>query len=260
MNETALITGASGGLGEEFARLCAARTMNVILVARSAEKLRALADELTHTHGIAARAIAADLSVPAEVDALARAINAESLPVTLLINNAGVGAYGPFASSDVEVQSGMVELNVHALTRLTRHLLPGMIARGQCRILNIASTAAFQPGPLMAVYYATKAYVLSFSLALSDELRGTGVTATCLCPGPTRTGFERRANLGRSKLFRRRTMDARTVATIGLNACLAGRPLVTAGILNKIGAFAVRFIPRMTAAALARRVQEEEKR
>lgn len=256
MKQTALITGASGGLGEEFARLCARDGMNVILVARSEEKLQILARELEQQHGIAAHAVPADLAAADGVDHLIAAVERIALPVTLLVNNAGVGGYGLFADADPEAQSNMVELNVAALTKLTRMLLPGMIERRHGRVLNIASTAAFQPGPLMAVYYATKAYVLSLSLALSNELKGTGVTATCLCPGPTRTGFESRAGLGASKLFKRRTMDARTVALIGYRACLAGKPLVTAGLLNKIGAFGTRFVPRMTAAAIARRVQE----
>lgn len=257
MKGTALITGASGGLGEEFARLCAADGMNVILVARSEEKLRTLARELEATYGITARVIAIDLAASDGVDDLVRAVDRTTTPVTFLINNAGFGAYGLFAGSDYADQAGIVDLNISALTRLTHRLLPGMIERHHGRILNVASTAAFQPGPLMAVYYASKAYVLNFSLALSNELMGTGVTVTCLCPGPTKTGFESRAGLAKSKLFKHGTMDAQTVAYAGYRACLQGRSLIITGILNKLGTFGTRFIPRMTAATIARRVQAE---
>lgn len=257
MKETALITGASGGLGEEFARLCAADKHDLVLVARSKDKLSALAAELSAKHGINAHVIAVDLSTPEGCRAVMQETDKRGIAVTLLINNAGFGTYGPFALGDATDQHTMMELNMVALTSLTRQILPGMIQRGHGRILNIASTAAFAPGPLMAVYYATKAYVLSFSLALSNELQGTGVTATCLCPGPTKTGFATRAQLEKSNLFKHHVMSSERVANIGYRACMNGRPLIVAGMRNKIMTFATRFAPRKLAAAIARHVQAE---
>jgi len=255
MTETALITGASGGLGEEFARLCAAQGMNLILVARSKDKLKTLADELKQEHGIRTYVIAADLSHPSGVDDVVQQTDATGLAVTLLINNAGFGTYGLFVQGDTDDQTNMLMLNIVTLTHLTRAILPGMIQRQHGKILNIASTAAFQPGPLMNIYYATKAYVLNFSLALSNETTRNGVSVTCLCPGPTKTGFAQHANVVKTRLFTLGVMDARTVALIGLNALQKGKPLVVAGIRNKIGVFMTRFIPRMLAAAIARSVQ-----
>jgi short-subunit dehydrogenase len=150
----------------------------------------------------------------------------------------------------------MLQVNMAALTELTWRFLGGMVARRRGRVLNVASTAAFQPGPLMAVYYATKAYVLSFSEALANELQGKGVTVTALCPGPTRTGFEERAELRKSRLFRGPVMDARTVAVAGYRGCLRGDSLVIPGWRNKLLAFATRLLPRRVVAAIVRQVQE----
>lgn len=255
MTETALITGASGGLGEHYARLCAERGMHVILVARSTAALTALATELQDAHGITALAVTADLALPDGVDTTLATVDASGLAVTLLINNAGSGSYGTFADDDPQTQTTMIELNMHALTRLTRAILPGMMERGHGRVLNVASIAAFLPGPLMAVYYATKAYVLHLSLALADEVRGSGVTVTCVCPGPTTTGFEQRAGLTQSKLFRHATMSADSVTRSSLDACLLGKPLFIPGARNKLAAFATRFIPRMWTASIARHAQ-----
>lgn len=253
MRKTALITGASGGIGEQLARLWAKANYDLILVARSKDTLEKLGVELEKAHGISALIVAHDLSDPSAAEKIMQKIG--NHPVDVLVNNAGFGDFGLFAQSDVARTSSMIRLNVESLTTLTRLVLPGMLTRKTGRILNVASTAAFQPGPLMAVYYATKAYVLSFSLALTEETRGTGVTVTCLCPGPTKTGFELHANLLGSRLFKRSTMTADTVARIGFDACMAGRPLITSGATNKFGAFCTRLIPRLWAAKIARKVQ-----
>ena len=253
--KTALITGASGGLGEEFAKLFAADGVDLVLIARNREKLEALACELHVKHGITALALPCDLSIPEASAHLTEELKKRNITVDVLVNNAGVGAYGLFTETDGKHERDLLQVNILSLTELTKLLLPAMVKRGSGKILNIASTAAFQPGPLMAVYYASKAYVLNFSLALSDELSGTGVTATCLCPGPTRTGFEAGAGMTASKLFKAGSMDALPVARIGYEAMKAGRPLIVAGLLNRIGTFMTRLIPRMLAAKVARWVQ-----
>ena len=255
----ALITGASGGLGLEFARLFAADKWDLVLVSRGEEALRKIRAELEAAHGIAATVLPADLSRDGEAKTVAAALAAAGLALDVLVNNAGIATYGPFAESDPEEERAMLEINVTNLTVLTRLLLPAMLRRKSGHVLNVASTAAFQPGPLMAAYYASKAYVLSFSLALSEELRDTGVTSTCLCPGPTATGFVARAKMETSRLFKRGlVMDAATVARIGYRACLAGKPLVVPGALNRVGAFATRLVPRLFAARIARKAQEAE--
>lgn len=251
--QTALITGASAGLGLEFARQLSNHSWNLILVARSKDLLEALAQELRMSHGITVQIITLDLSGADATDTLMQAI--KDTPVDLLINNAGFGDFGLFQDADPTRTHQMINLNVGTLTDLTRAILPQMISRKHGRILNVASTAAFQPGPLMAVYYATKAYVLSFSEALSNELQGAGVTITCLCPGPTKTSFEKNAHLGSSKLFKRELMTAEDVVRIALDACMRGKTLIIPGWKNRMGAFVTRFIPISTAAKVARFVQ-----
>ncbi len=253
MSQTALITGASSGLGLECAKQLAADSWNLILVARSKDTLDALAQELQSAHKVTVQTVSLDLSLADAAHTLMQAI--EKTPIDLLVNNAGFGDFGLFQDADPLRVRQMIDLNIGALTDLTRAILPQMIARKSGRILNVASVAAFQPGPLMAVYYATKAYVLSFSEALSNELQGTGVTMTCLCPGPTKTGFEEHAHLGQSKLFKHGTMDAQTVVRAGLDACMKGKTLVIPGWKNRVGAFATRFISINFAAKIARMVQ-----
>ena len=194
MKQTALITGASSGIGADLARLFARDGYDVVLVARSEEKLREVAEGIGKEHaGVTARVIVADLARP---DAARDVVDAlGGLPIDALVNNAGYGVAGPFVETDVRSELEMIQVNVVALTHLTKLLAPGMVARKRGRILNVSSTAAFQPGPLMAVYYATKAYVLSVSEALAEELRGSGVTVTALCPGPTATGFAAASNM-----------------------------------------------------------------
>ncbi len=256
MKETALITGASGGLGEEFAKLCAKNGMNVVLIARRKEVLDALSAELMKAYNIKATVIALDLSASGAVHAMIAALEKEDISITMLINNAGFGSFGKFHETSFEQEEKMIAVNIQALTALTKALLPGMVARKNGKILNVASTASFIPGPLMSVYYASKAYVLSFSLGIREELKRTGVTVTCLCPGPTKTGFETHANLAASKLFKGSyVMDASTVAKAGYKACLRGKAICIPGILNKVSAFAPRLIPRTLAAIIAKKVQ-----
>jgi uncharacterized protein len=234
---TALITGASSGIGLELARRLAKDGHDVILVARSESKLRDLAAEL----GPSTRVIAADLSSP---DAAA-SIHAQAPEVDILVNNAGVGDFGPFADAELAKTMSMIQLNVASLTELTHRYVGVMRTRGSGRIMNVASTAAFQPGPLMAVYYATKAYVLSFSEALSEELRGSGVTVTALCPGPTESGFQAGADMESSKLVRDRKLPSSAdVAAFGVAAMMKGDPVAVPGLRNKVLASSVRFTPR----------------
>lgn len=241
----ALITGASGGIGEAFARLLASEGYDLILAARSANRLEALAEELRAAHGIEARAIRTDLSKAGAALDLVREIRESSQPVSLLVNNAGFGAFGEFRSMDPERIRDMIQVNITALTELTRALLPDLLQRGSAGILNVASTAAFLPGPLMAVYFATKAYVLSFGEALREELRGTGVTVTTLCPGPTASGFQEAAGMAESGLVRgRRLMSAEKAAAAGYRGLIRGRSLVIPGIANRIQAFSPRLAPR----------------
>jgi uncharacterized protein len=260
--KTALITGASFGIGLELARIFAREGYNLVLVARSADKLRQLASELEKAHGARSLILAIDLTdsgAPAYVlDQTTRA----DIPVDVLVNNAGFGQYGMFAENDLEDCLRQIQLNVTTLTHLTRLYLPAMIERAKVerksgRILNVASTAAFQPGPLMAVYYATKAYVLHFSEAIANELQETGVTVTCLCPGPTATEFQERAHISGIRLTKYGTMDARTVAEDGYRALTTGKPVVISGFKNWLVAQSVRFAPRRMVAAVARKLQEE---
>jgi hypothetical protein len=237
----ALITGASSGIGEALAHEFARRKSDVVLVARSANKLRALADELTRTHGITATVVGADLTTPGATMRVVDATQAVGR-LDVLVNNAGFATFGPFAENKLDDELEEIRLNVEALTDLTKRFLPEIIA-AKGKILNVASTAAFQPGPVMAVYYATKAYVLSFSEALWYELRPMGVQVTCLCPGPTKTGFQSRAGQEGVRLLEVGLMSAEAVAAAGVNGLFRGRRLVVPGISNRMGAWIVQFSP-----------------
>jgi uncharacterized protein len=256
MAETALITGASGGIGEALARLLAAGGADVVLVARSVGKLTALAEELSRGHGVRATVVSEDLSAADAAQRIARRLTEQNIAVDMLVNNAGFATYGPFIETSADEEAQLLQVNIVALTALTKQFLPAMVRRGRGRVLNVASTAAFQPGPLMAVYYASKAYVLSFSEALSNETEGTGVTVTCLCPGLTRTGFQARAQMHESKLFSTlNVMSAQDVARAGYDGMMAGRAIVIPGLSNKIGVQAIRFAPRALVRRLVRRIQ-----
>jgi uncharacterized protein len=248
--KTALITGASVGIGRDLAELFARDGHHLILTARNESQLHELAAKLRNQYHVNVEVIVQDLSV---ADAPQRIFEQlQSKQIDYLINNAGFGTHGPFADAELQSQLSMLQVNVVALTHLTRLILPGMLARKTGRIMNVASLAAYLPGPFMAVYYASKAYVLSFSEALSSEIAGSGVTVTALCPGATRTEFQKRAGIGEVSHGAGNASTSIEVAQIGYAAMMRGRSSVITGFANKFSAFALRFLPRSTAAAIAR--------
>jgi len=253
---TALVTGASGGIGEELARLFAADGHSLVLVARSRDKLSALAEELSDKHNVNARVLPADLARAEAPREIFEELQSDAVTVDALVNNAGIGSYGLFAETDAKTELDLLQINVVALTHLTKLFLPQMIARRRGYVLNVASTAAFQPGPLMAVYYASKAYVLSFSEALANETSGTGVRVSVLCPGPTETGFVAAAGMGESKLFDANVMSARAVAVEGYRGMLSGKTVVIPGLRNRLLASGYRFAPRGLITKVVRGIQE----
>jgi short-subunit dehydrogenase len=251
---TALITGASSGIGAELATVCAGDGYDVVLVARQRAALDDLASKLSQAHKIAARTLIADLADPLAAQMVFESVGA----VDILINNAGFGLRGAYAEIDWKAEARMIQVNITALAQLTRLYLPGMIARRSGRILNVASTAAFVPGPFMAMYYSSKAFVLSFSLAVANELQGTGVTLTALCPGPTRTNFFAAAGTSDTKLMKGPTMSAAEVARAGYDAMMAGKPEIIAGARNRWMIWGTRFAPRKMLAGFARRLNSAE--
>ncbi len=254
--QTALITGPSAGIGYELAHIFARNGYDVVLVARSADKLMKLAAELEAAHKIRATVIVCDLAKAGAAEIVWEETKKAGIQVDVLANNAGFGQFGLYADTDLQQELEQIQLNIGTLSHLTKLFLRPMIERRRGRILNVASTAAFQPGPLMAVYYATKAYVLSLSGALANELQGTGVTVTCLCPGPTTSEFHQRANMSGSRMLKAPFMSAREVAEIGYKAMLKGKAIAIAGKINWLVAHSTRFAPRSWAAAIARKVQE----
>jgi short-subunit dehydrogenase len=234
MKKTALITGASAGLGLELAQLFAADKHDVVLVARRRDQLEAVATRVAAEHGVIATVIPADLSDPASPQRIAEELGRRHLAIEFLVNNAGFGTNGRFVDLDLSRELAMVQVNVASLVHLTGLLLPAMVARGSGRILNLGSTAGFQPGPLMATYYATKAFVNSFTEGLAHELRGTGVTATVVCPGATDTEFSAVSGSGASRLFRTGAMPAQPVARFAYQALMAGKVFAIPGIRNKL--------------------------
>jgi hypothetical protein len=246
----ALITGASTGIGLELARIFAREGYELALVARNQKRLEELARELKPA---SVQVIAKDLSLPDAPEEIQRSVPR----VDVLVNNAGFGVYGKFAETSLAEELNMMQLNMSALVALTKLYLSGMVAARSGRIMNVASTAAFQPGPLMAIYYATKAFVLSFSEAIGNELEGTGVTVTALCPGPTATEFQERAQLHDVALLKLNVMDARTVAEAGYRGLMAGKAVVIPGLQNKLMAQSLRFSPRSMVTKIVRRMQEQ---
>ncbi|MEF2654868.1 MAG: SDR family oxidoreductase [Eggerthellaceae bacterium] len=243
-----LITGASGGIGREMARECAAHGHDLVLVARSEGKLGELADRLHNEHGVDARVYACDLSVSDAAIELYERIRTDGLAVNRLVNSAGFGDQGAFLDADWSRQADMVQLNVTALMQMTYLYGLDMRDAGFGRILNLSSVAAFSAGPYMSIYYATKGFVLSFSQAVNAELSGSGVTVTALCPGPTATGFERAAQMGGSKMFTFfRPATPEQVAAAGYKSMEAGRPIAYHSAATKVMNVGARLLPRSVA-------------
>jgi short-subunit dehydrogenase len=256
VSKTALITGASGGIGYELTLLFANDGFDCILVARSQDKLKELATRLEGEFRVRTLVLAKDLARPSAVDEIYEEVTAASMNVDVLVNNAGFPVFGLFHETDLQTELEMLQVNVVALTALTKLFLKPMVARRDGRILNLGSTAGFVPGPLMAVYYASKAYVLSFSEALANELEGTGVSVTCLCPGATRTGFQKRGALEDSRLVQGQIADAASVARTGYEGLMARKRVVIPGFTNKLVPWVVRLSPRGMVARVVRRAQD----
>ncbi|MGR6129067.1 SDR family NAD(P)-dependent oxidoreductase [Paenibacillus sp. SER-28] len=260
MSKTVLITGASGGIGKELADRFAKDGYDLVLVARSEDKLVDLAGEYRKKYRVQTTYIAKDVALPGVAEEIYRELKEKGITVDFLVNNAGFGLYGEFLETQLEQEMNMIDINIKALTVMTKVFLPDMVKRQQGGVLNVASLVAFFPGPLMAVYYATKAYVLSFTEALENELRGTGVTVSALCPGATATGFVDRAGLATSKLIRSGVMEVGQVADIGYREFLRGKTLIITGGRNKFMAFLPRLLPRKLMTNAVRSAQAKVER
>jgi uncharacterized protein len=241
MKQSVLITGASQGIGYEFAKLFAAAGQHLVLVARDEQRLRQVAEELSARHGITAKPLAKDLSKLSAAQEIFDELKREQIEISILVNNAGFGFQGPFEQLDLQKHLDLVQVNITTLAQLTHLFVKPMLARHSGRILNVASTAAFLPGPFLGMYYASKAFVLSFSRALAEELAGSGVTVTVLCPGITQSQFHARAGLKRQAKFI--TMSAEEVARIGYYALTDGKAVVVAGWMNKISVAIMKLTP-----------------
>lgn len=248
--QTVLITGSSSGIGYELSKLFLAEGYRLLLIARDDERLQKAAAQLRTDYQGNIRAVAIDLSKPEASAELARTLQNET--ISILVNNAGFGDYGAFAESRLAKTTGMLELNVVTLSTLTRLVLPGMIERQAGKILNVASVAGFLPGPFMAAYFASKAYVVSFSTALREELRDTGVSVTCLCPGATPTGFQQTAGYETPSTLSASVLDAAAVAKQGFEGLKRGKDIVVPGFVNKAMVFASRFVSHAFAARAVR--------
>lgn len=254
---TALVTGASSGIGLELARVIAKDGHDLVLVARSADKLNELSVSLANEYGAKVTVIAKDLSKPGVVQEICTQLQRENIHIDMLVNNAGFGSFGAFHETSWAVEKQMIDVNITALTELTRIFLPAMVNKSYGRVMNVASTAAFQPGPFMAVYFATKAYVLSFSEAIANELKGTGVTVTALCPGATESGFMKAAAMEDSKLFKgKKIPTSLDVAEYGYKAMMKGKTVAIHGTMNYILSNAARFAPRNMVTSIARMMVE----
>ena len=254
MAKTALITGASAGLGVQFARVFAREDISLVLVARREDRLQQLKSELETRFGVQVSIIPLDLTLPDSVNRVLAFLERHQIEIEYLVNNAGFGQSGSFVDISLERILGQIDLNARCLTGLTHRLLPSMIAKKSGRILNVGSTAGDQPGPFMAVYYASKAYVNSFSEALHYELKGTGVTVTLSCPGPTFTEFPAVANVEHERLFQMAAMPADVVARQAYRAMMKGTRRITHGGRNKIGSQLIRLFPKSTALEIVARL------
>lgn len=256
----AIITGASSGIGRDFAELFARDGHDLLLVARRRDVLESLARSLSDRYGVVCDAFPADLARRLDREHLAARVRSFDERIVALVNNAGIGTHGYFHETDLERELEIIDVNVAALTHLTKMVLPGMLARGSGRIVNVSSVAAFQPGPLMAVYYASKAYVQSFSEALSEEVSGTGVTVTALCPGSTVTEFQARAGIHADAPAGGATrMTSRDVAEAGYRGAINGKRVVVPGLGNKVVVLANRLLTRRRITRIVRRIQERRR-
>ena len=256
----AIITGASSGIGVDLADLFARDGHDLLLVARRREALEAVARSLSERYGVVCDAFPADLARRLDRERLATRVRSMDARVDALVNNAGIGTHGYFHETDLERELEIIDVNVAALTHLTKIVLPGMLARRRGRILNVSSVAAFQPGPLMAVYYASKAYVQSFSEALSEEVAGTGVSVTALCPGPTVTEFHSQAGIHpKAPAGGAPLMTSREVAEAGYRGVNSGKRVVVAGVRNKVVVLANRLLSRRRITRIVRRIQERRR-
>lgn len=254
--KTVLITGASSGIGRSLANLFAHDGWKLVLVSQDQARLRAAASELKKDFQVEVVLVCQDLSIPGAARIIYDKVRKADIKVDALINNAGFATYGEFSLIDPDRETAEIQLNVAALTELTKLFVPPMLKRKYGLVLNVGSIAAFSPGPLMAVYYATKAYVVSFSEALAEELVGTGVTVSVVCPGPTATSFASTAKMSKSRLFKGTLMTADEVALEAYSGLLKGKRLIIPGVGNRIKVFGVRFVPLATAAKLVKRAQD----
>ena len=256
---TVLITGASSGIGYELAKVFAKHKHNLVIIARSSETLKIVKEHLEKTFGIDVMIIVKDLSDPYAPKDIYDEIIKSNIQINILVNNAGFGDYGWFYESDLIKNHEMIQVNIDAVTQLTRLFLPEMIKRKDGKILNVASTAAFQPGPLMTVYYATKAYVLSFSEGLAEEIEDKGITVTALCPGPTTSNFQKIANMGESNLIKNKNLPTSSqVAEYGYHSLMKGKRVAIHGIMNSIQANMVKFAPRKIVTRMVKRIQQKQ--
>ncbi len=256
-NPVALITGASSGIGYEMARLFAARRFDLVLVARTRKDLASVASELARAFGVRTVPVAMDLAIPTSPGRLHGLLARKGLTVDVLVNNAGVATYGEFARVDLKADHNLLMVNMVALTHLTKLFLRDMLRRNSGRIVNVASAAGFQPGPLRSTYFASKAYVLSLTEALAAELEGTGVRVSALCPGPTRTMLHHRAGMGGTRWAEGKKMDPRVVADAGFDGMMRGKVIIIPGIKHKLLAQAVRFVPRSLTRKVVKRMQQK---
>lgn len=251
----ALITGATGGIGLELSKIAAVNGVNLVLVARSAENLKKVKEDIESLFPVKVTIYPVDLSVINSCERFVNHLIEHDMIPDILINNAGFGDYGKYWETSWEKELSMINLNIIALSEITKKILPHMIKKGSGRILNLASIAAFMPGPMMTTYYASKAFVLSYSQALNEELKGTGITVTCLCPGPVATGFELASGLEATKLFKRMPVtNPMSVAKYGYCAMMRGQAIAIHGILYRILLFSLRFIPSNWVVSIVKKI------